>query len=357
MLSSSKHDVSKARGMAKTYDVIIIGGGPGGYNCAIRAAQLGLSVACVEKRGTLGGTCLNVGCIPSKALLHSSELYEEAKNGIAKMGIVVSDVKLDLKTMMAHKAESVDGLTKGVRFLFKKHKIDEIIGAATFTAKNKITVTLNAGGTEEYEAKSFVIATGSEPVGVPGVAIDEKLVVSSTGALALGQVPEHLLVVGAGYIGLEMGSVWRRLGSKVTVVEFLDRITPGMDAELAKTFQRTLQKQGLEFKLGMKVTAFKKNGKGADVTIEPAQGGAAETIIATSSSCPSAGVRTRKALASGKSASNSTTAAASSPTTTTAPMSPAFGPSATCAKGRCWRTKPKTKPSLAPRTSPARRAM
>jgi len=264
--------------MAKTYDLIVIGGGPGGYNCAIRAAQLGLRVACVEKRGALGGTCLNVGCIPSKALLHSSELYEEARNGIAKMGIIVESVKLDLKAMMAHKEESVDALTKGIRFLFKKHKIDEIIGAAAFTAKNKLTVKLNAGGAEEFEAKSFVIATGSEPVGVPGVPIDEKLVVSSTGALALAKVPEHLLVVGAGYIGLEMGSVWRRLGSKVTVVEFLDRITPGLDGEVAKTFERVLKKQGLQFKLGMKVTGVKKNGKGAEVTIEPAKGGAAETI-------------------------------------------------------------------------------
>jgi dihydrolipoamide dehydrogenase len=272
--------------MAESYDLIIIGGGPGGYNCAIRAAQLGLSVACVEKRGSLGGTCLNVGCIPSKALLHASELYEHTKNGIVKMGVVVEGVKLDLKAMMAHKEESVDGLTKGVRFLFKKHKIDEIVGAAAFTAKNKISVKLNAGGTEEYQAKSFVIATGSEPMGVPGIAIDEKLVVSSTGALALPKVPEHMLVVGAGYIGLELGSVWRRLGAKVTVVEFLDRITPGLDGEIAKTFERVLKKQGLVFRLGMKVTGVKTNGKGAEVTIEPAPGaerptkepGNAETI-------------------------------------------------------------------------------
>jgi dihydrolipoamide dehydrogenase len=266
-------------GMVKTYDLIIIGGGPGGYNCAIRAAQLGLKVACVEKRGSLGGTCLNVGCIPSKALLHASELYEHARNGIAKMGVVVEGVKLDLKAMMAHKQESVEGLTKGVRFLFKKHKIDEIIGAAAFTAKNKIAVKLNAGGAEEFEAKAFVIATGSEPMGVPGIAIDESLVVSSTGAIALSNVPERLLVVGAGYIGLELGSVWRRLGAKVTVVEFLDRITPGLDGEVAKTFERVLKKQGLEFKLGMKVTGVKTNGKGAEVTIEPAKGGAAETIV------------------------------------------------------------------------------
>jgi dihydrolipoamide dehydrogenase len=264
--------------MTKTYDLIAIGGGPGGYNCAIRAAQLGLKVACIDKRGSLGGTCLNVGCIPSKALLHASELYEEASNGIAKMGIVASGVKLDLKAMMAYKAEGVDGLTKGVRFLFKKHKIDEVIGAAAFTGKNKLTVKLNAGGTEDFEAKSFVIATGSEPASVPGITIDEKLVLSSTGALALDRVPEHLLVVGAGYIGLELGSVWRRLGSKVTVVEFLDRITPGLDGEIAKTFERLLKRQGLLFRLGMKVTGVKKTTKGAEATIEPAQGGPAETI-------------------------------------------------------------------------------
>lgn len=264
--------------MAKSYDLIVIGGGPGGYNCAIRAAQLGLKVACVEKRGALGGTCLNVGCIPSKALLHASEIYEHTKNGIAKLGVVASGVSLDLAAMMAHKEKSVEGLTNGIRFLFKKHKIDEIIGAAAFIAKNKIGVKLNAGGSEELEAKSFVIATGSEPMGVPGITIDEKLVVSSTGALALPTVPGHLLVVGAGYIGLELGSVWRRLGSKVTVVEFLDRITPGLDGEVAKTFQRVLARQGIEFKLGMKVTGVKPAAKGASVTIEPAKGGAAETV-------------------------------------------------------------------------------
>ena len=212
--------------MTKSYDLVVIGGGPGGYNCAIRAAQLGLSAACVDKRGTFGGTCLNVGCIPSKALLHASEVFEETANGIAKFGVKATGVKLDLKAMMAHKEEGVDALTKGVQFLFKKNKVDGIDGAAEFVAPGRVRVTLNEGGTEEIEAKSFVIATGSEPMGLPGIEIDEKSVVSSTGALSLPKVPKHMLVVGGGYIGLELGSVWRRLGAEVTVVEFLDRITP-----------------------------------------------------------------------------------------------------------------------------------
>ena len=264
--------------MAKTYDIIVIGGGPGGYNCAIRGAQLGLKVACIEKRGVLGGTCLNIGCIPSKALLHASELYAEMKNGAAELGIRAQGVTLDLAAMMAHKEQSVDSLTKGIRFLFKKNKIDEVSGAARFVSKDKIEVALSAGGKEEFTAKHIVIATGSEPSGLPGVAIDENIVVSSTGALAFGAVPTHLVVVGAGYIGLEMGSVWRRLGAKVTVVEFLDRITPGLDGEVARTFERVLKKQGMEFKLGMKVTGVKKTGMGAEIMIEPAKGGPGETI-------------------------------------------------------------------------------
>ena len=264
--------------MAKSYDVIVIGGGPGGYNCAIRAAQLGMHVACVDKRGSLGGTCLNVGCIPSKALLHASELYHEVANGIAKVGVIAKDVSFDLKAMMASKDSAVDGLTKGVRFLFKKHKIDEIIGTAKLTAPGRAIVALTDGGAEELQAKHIVIATGSEVMNLPGVDIDEKTVVSSTGALSLSKVPGHLLVVGGGYIGLEMGSVWRRLGAKVTVVEFLPRITPGLDGEIAKAFQRVLQKQGFEFKLGMKVTGAKKTVKGVEVSIEPAQGGAGESI-------------------------------------------------------------------------------
>ncbi|MFZ1989658.1 MAG: dihydrolipoyl dehydrogenase [Alphaproteobacteria bacterium] len=264
--------------MAKSYDLVIIGGGPGGYNCAIRAAQLGMHVACVEKRGALGGTCLNIGCIPSKALLHASELYNEVSNGIAKLGVIATGVKLDLNAMMASKDSAVDQLTKGIRFLFKKHKIDEIIGEAKLTAPGRVAVALKDGSSEELLAKSIVIATGSEVMNVPGVEIDEKVVVSSTGALSLSKVPEHLLVVGGGYIGLEMGSVWRRLGAKVTVVEFLPRITPGLDSEVAKAFQRVLQKQGFEFKLGMKVTGVKRMATGVEATIEPAAGGAAETI-------------------------------------------------------------------------------
>jgi dihydrolipoamide dehydrogenase len=264
--------------MAKSYDLVIIGGGPGGYNCAIRAAQLGLHVACVEKRGALGGTCLNVGCIPSKALLHASELYDEVSNGIAKLGVVATGVKLDLNAMMASKDSAVDQLTKGIRFLFKKHKIDEIIGEAKISEPGRVAVALKDGGSEELVAKSIVIATGSEVMNLPGVEIDEKTVVSSTGALSLAKVPEHLLVIGAGIIGLELGSVWRRLGAKVTVVEFLPRITPGVDGEVAKAFQRVLQKQGFEFKLGMKVVGVKKTATGAEATIEPAAGGTAETI-------------------------------------------------------------------------------
>jgi dihydrolipoyl dehydrogenase len=264
--------------MAKSYDLVIIGGGPGGYNCAIRAAQLSMHVACVEKRGTLGGTCLNIGCIPSKALLHASELYEDVSNSAAKFGVIAKSVTLDLKAMMAAKNASVDHLTKGVAYLFRKHKIDEIVGKAKLTAPGRVAVALNDGGSEELIAKSIVIATGSEPISVPGVEIDEKAIVSSTGALSLAKVPEHLLVVGAGYIGLEMGSVWRRLGAKVTVVEFLPRITPGLDGEVARAFQRVLTKQGIEFKLGMKVSGVARNGKALRASIEPAEGGEAETI-------------------------------------------------------------------------------
>jgi dihydrolipoamide dehydrogenase len=262
------------------YDLVVIGTGPGGYVCAIRAAQLGMKVAVVEKRATHGGTCLNVGCIPSKALLHASELFEEAANGMGHMGIKVSP-KLDLPQMMTFKDEGVEGNTKGVEFLLKKNKIDAYHGSGKITAPGKIEVRPeNGGDVQTLETKAIVIATGSDVARLPGIMIDEKKVVSSTGALELGSVPKKMLVVGGGIIGLELGSVWRRLGSDVLVVEFLDRIIPGMDGEVAKQFQRILGKQGIAFKLGHKVTGVEANGKGVKATIEPSQGGDSETVDA-----------------------------------------------------------------------------
>ena len=261
------------------YDVIIIGGGPGGYNAAIRAGQLGMKVACVEKRVTLGGTCLNVGCMPSKALLHASELYAAANTEFAKLGIEVTP-RLNLPQMMAQKAESVTALTKGIEFLFKKNNADWIKGAAKIVGAGKVEVTAEDGSTTILEARNIVIATGSEPSSLPGVTVDQLRIVDSTGALTLPEVPGHLVVIGAGIIGLELGSVWRRLGAKVTVVEYLDRISPGMDAEVAKTFQRVLTKQGISFKLGSKVTGAKTTKKGVSLTCEPVGGGPVETIDA-----------------------------------------------------------------------------
>jgi dihydrolipoamide dehydrogenase len=261
------------------FDLVVIGGGPGGYVCAIRAAQLGLKTACVEKRGALGGTCLNVGCIPSKALLHSSHKYEEVAHGLAAHGIKVNGASLDLAGMMGRKDKVVADLTKGIEFLFQKNKVTYIKGAARFIAPNRIAVA-NGAVEQTIEAKNVVIATGSEVMPLPDVDIDEKQIVSSTGALALAKVPGHMVVVGGGYIGLEMGSVWRRLGAKVTVVEFLDRIVPGMDGEIAKTFQRVLTKQGMTFRLGTKVTAAKRAGAGVTLTLEPAAGGKSETLDA-----------------------------------------------------------------------------
>jgi dihydrolipoamide dehydrogenase len=262
------------------YDLIVIGTGPGGYVCAIRAAQLGLKTAVVEKRATHGGTCLNVGCIPSKALLHASELFEEAGHSFAKMGIGVPAPKLDLRAMMAFKDEGVDGNVKGVEFLLKKNKIDACHGAARIAAPGKVEVKSADGKTQTLETKSIVIATGSDVARLRGIEIDEKRIVSSTGALALDKVPGHLLVVGAGVIGLELGSVWRRLGSKVTVVEFLDGVLPGMDGEVRRQAQRLLEKQGMAFRLSSKVTAVDASGKTLKVSVEPAKGGAAETIEA-----------------------------------------------------------------------------
>src|SRR4051794_4239758 len=263
--------------MADTeFDVIVIGAGPGGYVAAIRAAQLGLKTACVESRETLGGTCLNVGCIPSKALLHASELFEEANHGtLAKWGVKTSGVELDLGAMHATRDEAVKGLTQGVAFLFKKNKIEWLKGHARFTAKNSIDV----GGTA-YGAKNFVIATGSSVTPLPSVEVDQERIVDSTGALALPKVPGHMVVIGGGVIGLELGSVWRRLGAKVTVVEFLDQILPGMDGDVRKEANKIFKKQGFDFRLSTKVTKAERKGEGVVLTVEPAGGGAAETIEA-----------------------------------------------------------------------------
>lgn len=261
------------------YDLIVIGTGPGGYVCAIRAAQLGLKTAVVEKRATHGGTCLNIGCIPSKALLHASELFEEAGHSFSKMGIGVAP-KLDLKAMMAFKEQGVEGNVKGVDFLFKKNKIDSFHGHARIAAPGKVEVKAIDGKTQTLETKSIVIATGSDVARLKGIEIDERRIVSSTGALSLAEVPKHLLVVGAGVIGLELGSVWRRLGAQVTVVEFLDGVLPGMDGEIRRQAQRLFEKQAMSFKLSSKVTAVDTSGKRLRATIEPAKGGAAETIEA-----------------------------------------------------------------------------
>ncbi|PYF02104.1 dihydrolipoamide dehydrogenase [Rhodopseudomonas faecalis] len=263
-----------------TYDLVVIGTGPGGYVCAIRAAQLGLKVAVVERRDTFGGTCLNIGCMPSKALLHASELFEEAGHSFAKMGIGVSQPALDLPAMMAFKQQGIDGNVKGVEFLLKKNKIDVLRGTGKVLGTGRLEVTGADGASQTVETKSIVIATGSTVAPLKGVEIDEKRIVSSTGALSLDKVPGKLLVIGAGVIGLELGSVWRRLGAEVTVVEFLDRIVPGMDGELVKQFQRLLEKQGFAFKLGSKVTAVDSSGPMLRATIEPAAGGAAETLEA-----------------------------------------------------------------------------
>jgi dihydrolipoamide dehydrogenase len=255
------------------YDLVVIGTGPGGYVCAIRAAQLGMKVAVADKRKTHGGTCLNVGCIPSKALLHASELFEDAGKHFGDLGIGVGKPKLDLKKMMAFKAEGVEGNVKGIDFLFKKNKIDAHHGQARIIAAGQVEVRGEDGSNEVLETKNIVIATGSDVTRLPGIEIDEKVVVSSTGALELETVPKKLLVVGAGVIGLELGSVWRRLGSEVVVVEFLDRILPGMDVDAARQFQRILERQGMTFRLSSKVTKVDKAGKGTRVTIEPAAGG------------------------------------------------------------------------------------
>ena len=258
-----------------SYDVIVIGAGPGGYVCAIRCAQLGMKTACVEKRETLGGTCLNVGCIPSKALLSASEKYEEAGKHLAKMGVKVTGAEVDLPEMMKFKESVIGANTQGIEFLFKKNKVDWLKGAGKLSGGGKVDV---AG--KSYSARHIVIATGSDVAGLPGIDIDEKRIVSSTGALELEKVPENMVVIGGGVIGLELGSVWGRLGAKVTVVEFLDEILPGMDGEIRKETRKLLQKQGLDFRLSTKVTSAVSGAAGVDLMLEPAAGGAEEKISA-----------------------------------------------------------------------------
>jgi dihydrolipoamide dehydrogenase len=261
--------------MADSFDVIIIGSGPGGYVCALRAAQLGMKVGCVEKRATLGGTCLNIGCIPSKALLQSSEEFDHTRHALAQHGVLVDSVKLDLARMQARKAEVVSANVKGVEFLFRKNKVTWLKGSGRIVAPGQVDVD----GTV-HETKHIVIATGSESMPLPGVVVDEQRIVTSTGGLELDKVPDRLVVIGGGYIGLELGSVWRRLGAQVTVVEFLDRIVPTMDGEVARAFQRILAKQGLQFRLGTKVTGARTGNDGVTLTLEPAKGGAGEEIKA-----------------------------------------------------------------------------
>ncbi len=266
--------------MSEPYDVIIVGGGPGGYVGAIRAAQLGLKVACVEKRGNLGGTCLNVGCIPSKALLQSSHHFQSASKEFPSHGIKIKEVSLDLKTMMSRKDKVVDDLTKGIEFLFKKNNVDYIIGAGKIAAADTVEVTSLEGKTEVFKTKNIVVATGSDVAPLPGVKIDENQIVSSTGALALGKVPKSMIVVGGGVIGLELGSIWRRLGSEVTVIEFLDNILSGMDGDVVGQMSRIMKKQGLKFKLKTKVTSAKVSKTGVTLNVEPHDGGPTESLKA-----------------------------------------------------------------------------
>ena len=266
--------------MSDTYDVVIIGGGPGGYNCAIRCGQLGLKTAIIDKRGVLGGTCLNVGCIPSKALLHASELFAAAKNDFAGLGIKTGEIELDLPQMMSQKTDAVEGLTQGVEYLMKKNKVDYVKGLGRIKSKGEVEVDGEDGETKTLSTKNIVIATGSEPSTLPNIEIDEERVVTNRGAIALKEVPRKLIVIGAGIIGLELGSVWSRLGADVTVVEYLDRVMPGADDEIAKEAQRVFKKQGLDFRLGMKVTGVEKLDGSVKLFMEPAKGGDEETLEA-----------------------------------------------------------------------------
>ena len=263
-----------------SYDVVVIGAGPGGYVAAIRAAQLGLKVACVDKRASLGGTCLNVGCIPSKALLQSSEKFMELTHGLSRHGISAGKPKLDLAAMMANKDKIVSDLTGGVAYLFKKNKVTAITGRARVSAPGEIEVAADSAAPRRISAKNIVIATGSEPSPLPGLTIDEERIVTSTGALALKEVPKNLVVVGGGYIGLELGSVWRRLGAEVTVIEFLDRIVPAMDREIAQALHRSLERQGMKFRLSTKVVGAKAGKSGVTFQVSPAAGGKAESLAA-----------------------------------------------------------------------------
>ena len=260
------------------FDVVVIGGGPGGYVAAIKAAQLGLKVACVEMRGKLGGTCLNVGCIPSKALLQSSHKYEEAKHSMVEHGVEIKDVKLNLEKMMGRKSNVVESLTKGIEGLFAKNKITYYKGAGSFVTANQIKVVAHDGGEQTINTKNTIIATGSESTPIPGIEIDEKKIVSSTGVLELDKVPARMAVIGGGVIGLEMGSVWSRLGAKVTVIEYSDRIVPSMDMDISKEFKKILEKQGFEFKLATKVMSAKSLGNGVEIEVSPASGGDSEKI-------------------------------------------------------------------------------
>ena len=263
--------------MSENYDLAVIGSGPGGYVCAIRAAQLGLNVVCIDKRGAHGGTCLNVGCIPSKALLHASEVYHETKSS-SSMGINVDNVSINLQEMMNYKEEGINGNVKGIDFLFKKNKVESIYGIAKILSSNQINIKLNDGSEKLIEAKNIVIATGSESASLNGIEVDEKKIVSSTGALSLEKIPEHLTIIGGGYIGLELGSVWSRLGSKVTVIEYLDRIAPGLDGELSSEFQKILKRQGIEFIVGAKVTGVEEKSDGLSVQIENVSSGEISTL-------------------------------------------------------------------------------
>jgi dihydrolipoamide dehydrogenase len=264
--------------MMENFDVVVIGGGPGGYVAAIRAAQLGFKTACIEKRGTLGGTCLNVGCIPSKALLDSSEKFAEAKNEFAHHGIKCDKLSIDLNTLLARKDKVVGDLTKGIEGLFKKNKVSYFIGTGKILANNIIECQIN-NKPEQIQAKHIIIATGSESINIPGVAIDEENIVTSTGALSLKKIPKKMIVIGGGYIGLEMGSVWLRLGAEVEVIEFLDRIVPSMDKEIAKSLQKSLEKQGMKFRLGTKVLSATKTKTGVELEIELASGGDKEKLV------------------------------------------------------------------------------
>ncbi|XP_043720059.1 dihydrolipoyl dehydrogenase 1, mitochondrial-like [Telopea speciosissima] len=261
-------------------DVVVLGGGPGGYVAAIKAAQLGLKTTCIEKRGTLGGTCLNVGCIPSKALLHSSHMYHEAKHSLPSHGVKFSSVEVDLPSMMAQKDKAVSNLTRGIEGLFKKNKVNYVKGYGKLIAPSEVSVDTLDGETTVVKGKNIIIATGSDVKSLPGVTIDEKKIVSSTGALALSEIPKKLVVIGAGYIGLEMGSVWGRIGSEVTVVEFASDIVPTMDGEVRKQFQRALEKQGMKFMLRTKVVQVDTSGDGVKLTLEPAAGGEQRTLEA-----------------------------------------------------------------------------